>query len=413
MSESLIYLSNCALHENGSPDPFLLQELPWLLKRFDRVQMVSYYGVATLANANEIPAVRRPACATLRAFIKTPFAPDLWREARRLRQDGKLTLVNLFKLAAFTQRGIKMHLWTEALLKETGAANTTLYSCWLSFDAYAAALSKRRHPEVRFVARGHAYDVDIDRTPLNPYLMKQRIADEADGLYLISQTAKAQLMAYMQGRIATEKVHVLAMGSSGEPLASVPQAPRQADGILHVVSCAMLLPIKQVDVLIRALARWEGAPLCWTHIGGGEGEAALRALAEELLDRKENVIYHFMGTMDSAALQALYDEQSFDVFVNTSRKEGVPVSIMEAMRHGIPTIAPRVGGIPEMVTQETGILYAPEQAEDGVLSALERFSALPAETVERMRRAAKARWDETYCSMALLPQLFPENGDRK
>ena len=35
------------------------------------------------------------------------------------------------------------------------------------------------------------------------------------------------------------------------------------------------------------------------------------------------------------------------------------------------------------------------------------FAALPREEAEAMRRAAKRRWDEGYCSASLLPRLFP------
>ena len=410
MSGTLIYLSNCAISADGRQNPFMMQELPWLMAHFDRVMMVSYYGVRTLLPGDErgerpFTAVR-PGLAGLRAVLKTPFTLDVWREMRHMRKDGALTLGNVLRLLAFNQRGLKLHYWTERLLRG-GDARTTLYSCWMSFDGYAAALSKRRHPRVRCVIRGHAYDVDTERFAKKPYMMKRRIAAEADGLYLISRTARAQFMSYMRGHVDERKVHVLAMGSAGRPVDHLREPPRYTQGVLRVVSCAMMNPIKQVDVLVRALSRWEGGPLCWTHIGAGAEEAKVRALAAELLDPKENVICELLGVMDGARVQHLYDMRAFDVFVNTSKKEGVPVSIMEAMRHGIPVIAPRVGGIPELVTPDVGFLYDPERGEEGVLEALGRLAALPREKAEAMRRAAKRRWDEGYCSEALLPRLFP------
>lgn len=80
---------------------------------------------------------------------------------------------------------------------------------------------------------------------------------------------------------------------------------------------------------------------------------------------------------------------------------------MEAMRFGIPVIAPAVGGIPEMVTEDVGFLYAPERGADGVREALERLAALPRESAESMREAARIRWNAHYCSQNLLPELFP------
>ena len=412
MPGTLIYLSNCAISADGRQNPFMMQELPWLMAHFDRVMMVSYYGVRTLMPGDErgerpFTAVR-PGLAGLRALLKTPFTADVWRELKHMRRDGVLTPGNALRLFAFTQRGLKMHYWTERLMRGAVEAHTTLYSCWMSFDGYAAALSKRKHPRVRCVIRGHAYDVDTERFAKNPYMMKRRIAAEADGLYLISRTARAQFMSYMRGHVDERKVHVLAMGSSGVPVDRLREPPLYTQGVLRVVSCAMFNPIKQVDVLVRALSRWQGGPLCWTHIGAGAEEAKVRALASELLDPKENVICELLGELDGAHVQRLYDTRPFDVFINTSKKEGVPVSIMEAMRHGIPVIAPRVGGIPELVTPDVGFLYAPERGEEGVLEALNHFAALPREEAEAMRRAAKRRWDEGYCSASLLPRLFPK-----
>lgn len=404
---TLIYISNCAIHEDGKSDPFMLQELPWLLEHFEQVQMVSYYGVRTLTEADSGRLVTvRPGLASLRAWLKTPFMADLWRELRRLARDGKGSLRNILKLVAFTQRGLKMHHWIEWLMRQNGETSTTLYSCWMSFDGYAAALSKQRHPEGRFVVRGHAYDIDVERNPMNPYLMKRRIAQEADGIYLISETARAQYLSYMDGM--GEKARVLAMGSSGLPVDVRREPPLYTQGVLRVVSCAMVIPIKQVHLIVEALSRWEDGPVCWTHIGGGEGEEELRRLAAEKLDQKENVICELLGELDMKRVQELYMSRPFDVFLNTSRKEGVPISIMEAMRHGIPVIAPRVGGIPELVTPETGFLYDPEEGADGVLKALRRFASLKREEAEHMRDEAKKRWDEHYCGMALLPRLFPE-----
>lgn len=411
MPGTLIYLSNCAISADGRQNPFMMQELPWLMAHFDRVMMVSYYGVRTLMPGDErgerpFTAVR-PGLAGLRALLKTPFTADVWRELKHMRRDGALTPGNALRLLAFTQRGLKMHYWTERLLRGVVEAHTTLYSCWMSFDGYAAALSKRKHPRVRCVIRGprlrRGYGAFCQKSLYDEAAHRRRggrpVPDQPHGPRSVHE-----LHARPCGRAQGARP---GHGSSGMPVDRLREPPLYTQGVLRVVSCAMFNPIKQVDVLVRALSRWQGGPLCWTHIGGGGEEAAVRKLASELLDPKENVICELMGELDGARVQRLYDTRPFDVFINTSKKEGVPVSIMEAMRHGIPVIAPRVGGIPELVTPDVGFLYAPERGEEGVLEALNHFAALPREEAEAMRRAAKRRWDEGYCSASLLPKLFP------
>ncbi len=406
MREKLVYLSHCATHDDGKVDPFVLQELPWLEKRFDTVMVASHAGVWTDAKDIHHRKAMRPVPASLRACFAALFLPDFWRETRYLLREKKFSPRSWLKLYAFTQRGLKIHYWLEWLLQGQTGLPITLYSGWMSYDAFAAALTKRKHPNLRFIARGHAFDIDIERNPMNPYLMKQTIANQANGLYLISETAKNQLMDYMARRIDKEKVHVLAMGSGGSPVDHIEEAPRFSQGIFRIVSCAMVIPIKQVEHIVEALSCWEGGLVCWTHIGGGEGEERLHQLVSEKLDLKENVICDLLGTMDPSAVSELYDRRTFDVFVNTSRKEGMPVSIMEAMRHGIPVIAPAVGGLPEMITPDVGYLYAPERGAEGLLEKLTAFSAMGVEETAAMRTAAKKRWDEEFCSEALLPKLF-------
>lgn len=415
--QTLIYLSNCAVDKRGVPDSFMMQELPWLLAHFDRVLLVCHEGRMEFAGARDLEkpklSVRGGSFARLRAFGAVLFEKEAWRELGRIRKAGCLSPVNVVKLLLFTARGKRMHVWLEEMLKTCDLASTTLYSFWMSFDAYAGALSKRKHPQVTLKIRGHAFDIDIDRNPMNPYLMKRFIAGQADGMYLISQRAKAQYLRYMDGLVSPDKLHVAGMGSGGQPVEAYKESPFFADGVLRLVSCAALNPIKQVPMLIDALAGWTRGKLHWLHIGGGPQEEAVGAYGLEKLGGHEQVTYEMAGALENAQVQAIYETQAFDVFVNTSRMEGVPVSIMEAMRVGIPVIAPRVGGIPELVTDNMGILYSPEEGAKGVKEALEAFAALPLEKVQAMRQASRERWMNMCRSEALLPLVFPQEAGQR
>ncbi len=407
MPKQLIYLSSCAIHPNGEGDPFMKMEQPWLVHHFDDVWMVAYQGTAQLTeHTDQGYSLQRPPMAGLCAWWKAIFSKDVWQEIRRLFRQKGFRPVDALKILLFAVRGEKMHLFTERLLKQYGTEDITLYSCWMSFDGYAAALSARKHPEVRFVVRGHAFDIDVERNAVNPYLMKQAIADEADGVYLISQTAMEQYSSYMQGRIPAEKLHVLAFGSAGSAPETILPAPFHQEGVLRIVSCAKVIPIKQVHVLVEALAQWEGAPVHWTHIGDGEDFDEVRKLAEELLDHKENVIVRWLGSLSAGEVLTLYENEPFDVFINTSRKEGVPVSIMEAMRCGVPAIAPRVGGLPELVTEETGWLYEPETGADGVCQGLNALAAQTPEQAQSRRAAAAARWQDQFQNASGLEKML-------
>lgn len=55
--------------------------------------------------------------------------------------------------------------------------------------------------------------------------------------------------------------------------------------------------------------------------------------------------FHLMGHIDE--MDAYY--QGLDLYLNTSLHEGIPMTILEAMAQGLPVVAPRVGGIPEII----------------------------------------------------------------
>lgn len=405
----LVFLCNDGVDAQGRLDPLVQQELPWLSSRFQRIWLVCHRGVADLSEAaawqGETIALRRSPLGAV-AAVQALFSPDCYREVQRLRRDHRLSLVNAAKVVAFGGRGRKMHLWLEGLLRSVNARDVVLYAYWMSYEAYGAALSKRKHPRARLVVRGHAFEIDIARNPLNPYLMKGIIAKYADGLFLISEYAKAQFLGYMEGRVDLEKLRVVGVGCRGTPAAGCGKPPMQEDGILHVVSCAAIGPVKQLPLLIDALAGFAGQRLHWHHMGGGPQEAQVRAYAMERLGDSPTVTYEITGRLASAQVEETYQSNAFDVFINTSRMEGVPVSIMEAMRYGIPVIAPKVGGIPELVDKSFGLLYAPEGGAEAVGEALQQFASLPMEEVMKMRQAAQTHWNQSCRSEELLSEIF-------
>lgn len=85
------------------------------------------------------------------------------------------------------------------------------------------------------------------------------------------------------------------------------------------------------------------------------------------------------------------DPGAYDAFLYTSRFDGIPIVLIEAMAAGLMVIAPRVGGIDELVTDETGMLI--ENNDDNELMAaayVDGIEALAAGRVDRRTRVASA-----------------------
>ncbi len=127
------------------------------------------------------------------------------------------------------------------------------------------------------------------------------------------------------------------------------QLPQPSAGVL-VGTIAELHKNKGLDVLITAMQDVRGAQLA--IVGDGEERGTLKDLTKKL--NLEDRVF-LLGQIPSAAKYL----HAFDLFVLPSRKEGLPYVILEAGSSGIPVIATKVGGIPEIITDETGVLVQP------------------------------------------------------
>ena len=92
-----------------------------------------------------------------------------------------------------------------------------------------------------------------------------------------------------------------------------------------------------------------------------------------------------------------------DVFVHPSLTEGTPNAVIEAMAHGLPVVATAVGGLPDFVTEEVGILVP---AGDGraLGEAMTRLAG-DAALRKRMGRAAREKYRRLFTAGAVLPLL--------
>lgn len=172
--------------------------------------------------------------------------------------------------------------------------------------------------------------------------------------------------------------------------------PADPDIILHV---GKFDRNKGQDVLIEAFSliagKFPGASL---HLVGSSGESLnhLRDLAQErgVAHRME-----FFVDISPEEMPAYYERAS--MFAFPSRQEGFPLVLLEAGAAGLPVVATRVGGIPELIDGETtGMLIEPNDPV-GLADALCKFLSEPSfaqrlGTGLRQRVRASFSWEHAF-----------------
>ncbi len=185
--------------------------------------------------------------------------------------------------------------------------------------------------------------------------------------------------------------------------------------VFRLVSCSNLIELKRVPLILDAIRHivsdpvrvselkvrgWSG--ISWNHMGGGVLLKSLKQKAEDFLSgrggRDFSLEISFAGAVRHEEVLGFYKNKGADLFILTSRSEGVPVSVMEAMSFGIPVMVTNVGGVSELFeySAPVGELLGPDPSAEEVADALFGFMMLPERDHANLRSNAFANWRENW-----------------
>jgi len=234
--------------------------------------------------------------------------------------------------------------------------------------------------------------------PLGPGPAEETVLASAAAVVTTSEWVRSQVRAWYGLR----HVHAVRPGTDRAPLAS-------GSGTDTSLLCvAAVHPGKGHDLLLEALDLLGDRP--WTLVCAGsldvDPDHVTAVQAQVYAHRWERRVT-FTGPLGGQALRTAYQEA--DVAVLASRSESYGMVVAEALAHGLPVVATRVGGVPEALGRAPGgavpgLLVAPEDPAalaDGVARWIdERYLR------DRLRRAAAARrpglprWDQTAAHLS-------------
>lgn len=189
-----------------------------------------------------------------------------------------------------------------------------------------------------------------------------RLLRRFDALICVSESVRERVIA--EG-CAAARTHVIE--NPYVPTPALPRADARAalglDADRPIIGWIGRLSIeKGADLLLRSIARLGDRRPYVVLVGDGPERAALTA-AVDRLGLQDRV--RFAGEMKGAASFL----EAFDALVISSRSEGLPMTLLEAMGAGTPVVSFRVGGIPDAIDDDCAWL-APALDTDGLAAAI-------------------------------------------
>jgi sugar transferase (PEP-CTERM/EpsH1 system associated) len=313
--------------------------------------------------------------------------------AQRITQPG----VELFALNKPPGNGAQVHVDFWKLMRRLRPAILHTYNLAameFCFTAALAGVPVRIHAE-------HGRDAS-DPQGLNSKhnFLRRRLAPFIDRYIPVSDDLQRWLADVV--RIPAAKNHLIKNGVDTERYApradAVGAAPWGPDDIV-IGAVARVQDVKNHRSLVAAFALLRErlpalrARLRLSIVGDGPLLGAIREQVAQA--RLQDAVWLPGARADVAELL-----HGFDVFALPSLAEGTPVSLLEAMACGLPSVCSNVGGIPEVVNDDVHGLLVPVEVE-ALAEALARYVQDPA-LMARHGAAARARIEEKYSMDAML-----------
>ncbi len=229
-----------------------------------------------------------------------------------------------------------------------------------------AALIINRLTGIPFSFTAHGSDLHVDRTMLGKKVRASRFA------VAISQYNK-EMMVKESGEACREKVRVVHCGVSSDFFAF---APDKDNDIFQILCVASFEEVKGHKYLIQAcqLLAERGHQFEVHLIGAGPVQAQVEQQIQQsgIAER-----FHVHGGQTRPQVLEFLAKADVKVLASVrtanGKREGIPMVLMEAMACGVPVVASRISGIPELVEDEkAGLLFTPGDSS-AFADALERL----------------------------------------
>ncbi len=176
--------------------------------------------------------------------------------------------------------------------------------------------------------------------------------------------APSDFLAQFYGSYGYSGVKKIPIGLSSIPLSN----KNSDDDQIHFGFAGQIISRKGADILIQAFRELPASNKACLHIWGGIQEEEYGKAFLSIVKKDSRIQYH--GPFEQKDLPGIYDQ--IHIAVVPSLMENYPLTVLEAFAHKKPVIASKVGGIPEIVTDNQNGLLVPPGDGKALLEAMEK-----------------------------------------
>lgn len=401
MKQCLILLTSCFPFDNK--ETFLENEIFFHSSYFEKIIILAQELSPNVTDARKIPE-NAEAYNIAQKKKKVARYGDMLSGALRFfnptdacksdkEKIGKSVSKKVF-CEYFEQRSQRQFKESMAVLKKydfKAYDEVVIYSYWFFANCRTGILIKNYLEEqgikAKVYSRAHGYDLYDYVNKLNYLPLRSSMAQNCEKIYACSENG----CNYLKGMIPeyTDRIECSYLGTFDYGIGKY-------DNTFHIVTCSRTVEIKCLDRLVDAFASLKNqvGEIYWTHIGDGPLQEKIKSLCDEKL---QFMNCEFLGNLDYSQVLEYYSNHPVNLFVNASRSEGLPVSIMEAISFGIPILATNVGGTGEIVKHGVnGFLINKDYTDEEFREAFDLIYKADDKTYGELRENSRRIWEEKF-----------------
>lgn len=397
-------------------DSYLDEEINYLASKFDKLIIISNNTHSTSQRAIPMNAdlYRFSAFDESKKIyaLKHFFNPFFWRELQllKIRYNTKISFTLVKELLLNLNRIATVEAYLKKIYEQyqLDKQEVLIYTYWFLEAASAVAFYRAKSSKkFTFISKAHSQEIYFFRNYYNYQPYKYQTFLNCDKIYFISNDGLNyfskihQLSDSEQKKIEINRIGVVGIDSF---------IAQRMDSKLKIISIAWLHKLKRIELIAEAIAKLTSIEIEWIHLGSSIDEPYTNKLQFDIankLDHLKNVNYSFLGETNKEKMKEIFEKNCFDIFVNVSETEGIPVSMMEAASFSVPLFGTNVGGVSEIIEHEiNGILFEPNPTGEDIANSFLKFYQKSMEEKNTMRKNSFLTWKNKYNVFENKQKLF-------